>query len=147
MRISKRAILTSIAAVFASVPAYPQRARILLIEGNITAKNYNKLEKILLENFDKIVGLKIYFSHAEDPAPLVATADRNQFVAYKPMPQTKSEIVASNGYHWLHGGYQFDGYFLVKSGGVHQGAVSIGLLHTDETRILLSNPTIRRIRI
>ncbi len=145
--INRRVLIGGSIVMVAQTAVAQSRPRISVLSGSVTVRNYVKLESFLSRNLDKIVGLKIYFDSASHPAPLVAGVSEKRFVAYKRIPETTSEIVASDGFYWLHGGYQFDGYFVVKSGGMHQGVISYGLQKVPEDRVILSNPDLRPVQL
>lgn len=135
-------------------PARAGQKVISELHGEVTAKNYKALEKFVAKNLDKVVGLQIDVQHTgpNDASRLRADAGGDGqlaiYLSSTPQESTESEIVASDGYSFLHGSYVFDGFFPVKSGGMHQGAVSYGLMRVDEAAIRL-NPSveIRKIQL
>jgi hypothetical protein len=96
---------------------------IVVLKGKITAKNYFAFERFVTGSLDKVVGLKVQVDKSPEGAKLSAEADKDgQFVIYMPRGEhVRVEIVANEGHRYEHGAYVFDGFFLVKSGGVHQG--------------------------
>jgi hypothetical protein len=143
----RRYLLTVLlAAVFVCSAAHAGQKKIYNVSGDITPSSYKGFEQFLLNSLDTIVGLKVSFPANEyTPGVVVAGANDGQFVAYF-SGAGESEIVAVEGFQFLHGAYVFDGFFVVKSGGVHQGTVSLSLQKTDEAQVRLSNAAIIDIR-
>jgi len=52
------------------------------------------------------------------------------------------ELNVDQGATWLHGSIVFDGFYLIKYGGTHQGILSFGLKQVDEATVIL-NPAIQ----
>ncbi len=92
------------------------------------------------DHLDKVIGLKIGVEGLGEKT-ISVTAYSGQFVVYR-LANTQSEIVATAGFSWQHGSYIFDGFFIVKSGGIHQGVVSYGLEPVNEAIVRL-NPNVR----
>lgn len=104
------------------------------IEGSVSPSTLPKFADLIANHLDQIVGLKVAVE-AVDQADMVAHAN-GQFAVW--VPGGDFEIVASRGFSYQHGAYVFDGYFLVKSGGMHQGVLSYGLEQVDEAQVLLT---------
>lgn len=119
------------------------------IAGSVTSGTYRALETLLFDSFDKIVGLKVTFDAFDgaEPDRLSAYVDDEKFVAFVSGPDSESEIVADKGFSYQHGGYVFDGFFLVKSGGFNQGISSIYLQPVDEAQVILSGASISDVNI
>lgn len=124
------------------------QSKIYVVNGDITNQEYKGFEQFLFNSLDTVIGLKISFTLNTDykVGELSADANNGQFVAYLTGPNNESEIVATEGYQYLHGDYVFDGFFIVKSGGMHQGVISLYLQKTDEAQVRLSRAKLVDIR-
>ena len=149
MHLNRRALLGTFALAVVSPPVVAASEPILRVSGAVTSESYPGLETFLFNSLDGIVGLKVSFDQAEtgDAGALNAAAEGVMFVAYLAGPDSRSEIVANEGFHFLHGSYVFDGFYLVKSGGMRQGIVSLSLEQVEESAVLLSGRDVKDIRI
>jgi hypothetical protein len=53
-------------------------------------------------------------------------------IVFRSGDPTSTELVINGAFRWEQGAYVVDGFFLVKSGGMHQGVVSLGLQPVEE---------------
>jgi hypothetical protein len=113
------------------------------LHGPVTRANFDRFEAFVSSHLDRVIGLKVSFDTDEKAKGLNASADGGQFVTYV-TPNTQTEIVANSGYSFQHGSYVFDGFFIVKNGGMHQGVVSYGLVQAKEEAIRLSGSPIQK---
>ncbi len=120
------------------------QAKIYVVNGEISKLDYKGFEQFLLNSLDTVIGLKINVASSPDynEGELSADTNNGQFVAYIAGPNNESEVVATDGFQYLHGDYVFDGFFVVKSGGMHQGVISLSLQKTDEAQVRLSRAKI-----
>ncbi len=102
--------------------------------------SYPRFDKFVTSHLDKIIGLKIAVSASENKM-FSASTDKTMFVIYK-LEDAEDEIVSTSDYSYQHGAYEFDGFFIVKSGGIHQGVVSYALESVSEAAVRL-NPAVR----
>lgn len=147
--ITRRGILgLSIACLLSSKVANAGQSKVYLVNGFISASNYKGFEQFLFNSMDTIIGLKVDFSANENASEgeVSANATDNQFVAYLFVPNAESEIVATENFQYLHGNFVIDGFFVVKSGGMHQGTISLYLQKTDEAQVRLSSAKIVEIQ-
>lgn len=104
-------------------------------------------ERTVARNLDRVIGLKISAEPSDHASGFYCGVSDRQFVTYMP-PNAQTEIVANEGFRWEHGAYVFDGFFLVKSGGMHQGTISYGLEPVSEAVVRLGRGiTIRRVTL
>jgi hypothetical protein len=119
------------------------------IEGYLDEKNVDQLWNLIGNNLDHIVRLKIEVTDTGNNVgpslPLNAIGEGGQLAIWK--RNGSFEIVVNDEYHYGHGNYILDGYFLVKSGGIHQGVVSCGLIPVDEARVVLSGARIKHVNL
>jgi hypothetical protein len=142
--ISRRILLVCWPFFFSGSVAHARQKKIYSVTGEITAAGFKGFEQFLFNSLDAVIGLKIAFAANEDAnaGDLSASQKNGQFVAYLSGPGGESEIVATEGFQYLHGDYVFDGFFVVKSGGMHQGIISLYLARTDEAQVRLSSARI-----
>jgi hypothetical protein len=128
---------------------------IISVEGYLNEKNVDQLWNLIIDNLDHIVGLKIEVTDTGNNTgpsrPLNAIGEGSKFGEGGTLAIWKRdgdfEIVVKDGYQYGHGNYIIDGYFLVKSGGIHQGVVSCGLIPVDEARVVLSGARVRHMNL
>ncbi len=147
--ITRRGILGgSIACLLSNKVANAGQSKVYLVSGSITASNYKGFEQFLFNSMDTIIGLKVDFAANENASDgeVSANATDNQFVAYLSVSNAESEIVATENFQYLHGDFVIDGFFVVKSGGMHQGTISLYLQKTDEAQVRLSSAKIVEIQ-
>ena len=109
--------------------------------GAVSAKNVKPFLDAVSGHLDKIVGLKVFFDSTpnRNTGYSASTDDRLFVVNYGTLDKPGVEIVAPKAEaSYLHGSWVLDGFYIVKSGGVHQGTVSVGLEKVDEGAVLLS---------
>ena len=149
MPLDRRTLLGTVLLTSVGTPALAARAPILRVNGEVTAATYKGLEAFLFNSLDMLVGLKVSFPQGEstDVGELNVSAEDDKFVAYLAGPESESEMVANKGFSFQHGSYVFDGFFVVKSGGMHQGIVSLFLDQAEESAVLLSGVRVRDIQI
>ncbi|KQT71570.1 hypothetical protein ASG54_18910 [Aureimonas sp. Leaf460] len=123
--------------------------QVLRVEGVLDAQTYRGFEAFLFNSMDRVVGLDIRVEIAEDTGPgsiEAGVSPDGKFVAYL-VDGKDSEIVAQEGFVRSRGSVIFDGYFVVKSGGLHQGIESLFLDKIEEASVLLSKQPIKTIEI
>lgn len=149
MPLDRRALLGTVLLTAVGMPALAAPAPILRVGGAVTAANYTGLEAFLFNSLDTVVGLKVAFPQGDtqEAGGLDAGESEGRFVAHLAGPGGESEIVADKGFSFQHGSYVFDGFFVVKSGGMNQGIISLYLDRADESAVLLSGVPITDIRI
>lgn len=108
------------------------------LSGYLTLKNYPTFEAFISSNFDNVVGLKFRVEKSNENDRLQASDDNGKSLAIYLKGEPAFEFVLNNAFTFEHGGYVVDGFFLVKSGGMHQGTISLGLIPVDEAQIRMS---------
>ena len=140
----------------ASGPSARQRvATIPKYVGRITPRNVGILLTDVAARRDRIIGLQIQIapSGPGDPKGYIVDRDDRLFVISADVKTTFAddglEVVApKDEASFLHGWWILDGFYVVKSGGIHQGAASFGLEKVNEGAVLLSPKYIvRRVSI
>ncbi|GGD32784.1 hypothetical protein GCM10011335_39700 [Aureimonas glaciei] len=149
MRLDRRTLLGAVLLTMVGAPVQAELPSVLRVSGDVTAESYKGLETFLLNSMDTVVGLKISFPQSEsvETGDLNASADDGKFVAYLSGPDSETEIVANEGFSFQHGSHIFDGFFVVKSGGMNQGIISLFLEPADEASVLLSGAPVKDISI
>lgn len=135
-----------LAGLVLSGAAYAASPAIDRVNGEVSAANFPKLTAFLQEAFDKVVGLKVSFPANDvyqDGVLFSAPEEDGLFSAYVPGPDMDTALAATGGYGLMQGGYVFDGFFLVKYGGLNQGITSISLVPVDEATVYLSGAEIK----
>ena len=147
----RRQVLKAIAAIGIAFPiaARAEQVQVLRVNGVLNARTYRGFEAFLFNSLDTVVGLKISVDIAEGSADGTVSAgvsSDGQFVAYL-VGGKDSEIVGQAGFTQSRGSVLFDGFFIVKSGGMHQGIESLFLEKADDASVLLSSRPVKDIEI
>ena len=139
------ALLVGVPSVALSAPKHHHAGQIIpKFVGMVDASNVERFLNAVGDNQDKIIGIRVAFDGmrpAKEPANgYAADADDDQFViSYGTLESPGIEMVAPKSEaSWQHGSYVLDGFYVVKSGGMHQGTLSYGLEKVDEGTVLLS---------
>lgn len=130
-------------------PARAADITITRVNGEVSASNFNGLVAFLSNAVDAIVGLKVSFP-AEDAnrdGTVQAFEDGGLFISYQAEPEIEAQISAEDGFDFRHGAFVFDGFYLVKYGGMHQGISALMLQSVDEAQILLSGAKVKDTEI
>jgi hypothetical protein len=146
-------------AVIAASPSWsrsatrPHVAAIPKYVGTISAENAPQFLLDVANRVDQIVGVQVeiipsgnggplkYFVDRDDRLFVISGSVKNNFA------QEGIEIVSpKDEASFLHGSWVLDGFYVVKSGGVHQGVASFGLQKVNEGEVLLSPKFAVKIR-
>ena len=146
--LGRRGLLLAGATVATTAaPADAQQSAIEELHGSLTLRSYPALEAFVLRNVDKVVGMKITAAPSDQRPGLYVGVSNGQFVTYR-TPTTPIELVAMAGFRYEHGQYVFDSFFIIKSGGMHQGTLSFGLEQVPEATVrLAAGVRIRRVNL
>jgi hypothetical protein len=126
----------------------PALRHVRVLEGSITAENFDRVAEIVMDELHDVIGLQLrqeVWPDDTDPPLQVYSMDTGRLVIFK-RDGTEVELVINGGIAWQHGGWNIDGFYMVKPGGTHQGVSSFGLIQTDEAAVRL-NPAIRLVRV
>ena len=122
-------------------PALARTITIEFLEAPINEANARSLDNVACRNLDRIVHLKIAVNWSADKLDR-ETAGYNRLVFWN----DKAEYLFPAGsYAYLHGDYIIDGYFIARSGGIHQGITSVAFDKVDDAKVLL-NPSVKEIK-
>lgn len=119
------------------------------VSGTVSEDNVAGLEIFLSNAIDGVIGLKLLVE-AEDgnrDGEVQAYVDGDLLIIYRAGPDTETEIAASGGYQPGKGGFVFDGFYLVKYGGLDQGIMSLALSSVDAAQVVLSGAVIEELGI
>jgi hypothetical protein len=137
----------------APVHRHPAAARVVVMyTGEVNVNTAAKFTTTVSNNLDKVIGLKVYVDPGND-ADLEKNAylvgyDNNQFSVWKGKPGESGggiEVVRNGLIDRTMGFYVIDGFYIVKSGGLHQGTLSYGLQPVDEGVVRL-NPAVKVVQ-
>ncbi len=126
MKLAVGAASFALAFLLGAVQASAQTAR---VTGEVTASNYRALAGLLMDSFDKVVGLDVTVRQNEEygVGKLQAYEEDKLFLAYLPGEGSDSQISAREGYDLKEGVYSFDGFYKVTYAGMGQGITAIYL--------------------
>jgi hypothetical protein len=146
-----------LATLGASSEAAPRRAHapvgrnVVIYTGQVNVRTADRFLETVSRNMDKVIGLKVFVDPSTD-----AQFEKNGYLAL--YDDNERQLSVSKGPPGVGGGgievvknglidrtmgfYVIDGFFIVKSGGLHQGIVSYGLQPVDEAAVRL-NPAVK----
>lgn len=137
---NRRSLLAGL-SVMAAAPALAQTSTITRLTGQVTSANFANFCGLVSDAVDKVIGLKVHIdSPLPDPQDTKLLDEGGAYL----FDGEAIELNADKGAIWLHGSIVFDGFYLIKYGGMHQGIMSVGLQQVDEATVIL-NPAIRVI--
>lgn len=134
----RRVLLTGLVATVAT-PAVAQSRTVTRLTGEVTRANFVTFCATVADAVDKVIGLKVQIDSPQ-PNPRGAELGDNGEVYL--FDGEEVELNADKGGVWMHGSIVFDGFYLVKYGGMHQSILSFGLQQVDEAAIIL-NPAVQ----
>jgi hypothetical protein len=117
--------------------------------GELNASNFDRVSGVIFE--DEIVGLDVLvdqdlFDAYEEGRPHASCSHGKIILSKSTLADGGVEINVNDAFSRQWGTYRVDGIFQVKSGGMFQGVVCIGLIPTDEALIRL-NPDVTIIEL
>ncbi|MFO6446758.1 hypothetical protein ACLBKU_06385 [Erythrobacter sp. NE805] len=118
--------------------------------GELTEENFERVASVIFE--DAIVGLDLLIDRdlfdddRKEGAPKASAYDEKIILSRSTLEEGGIEININEAFSPQWGTYRVDGIFSVKSGGMFQGIVCVGLIPTDEALVRL-NPEVRIIDI
>ena len=133
--IGANAVLMSIGWIAAA------KAKDILIEflqSRIDSGNISFLEGLACRNYDKLVHIDVGLNW---PAGMSSSEGRMIF-----SDETAEYLFPQANVNYLHGEYIIKGYFIVRSGGTHQGVSSIAFEKVSDA-IILTNPSVRERKV
>ncbi len=137
MTVIKRALGGLVLFLVAQWQADAKTLNIEFLEAAINPTTAAALDDLACRNLDHIVHLKIV---VDWPSPKI---DQEE-TGFKRLVfwNDKAEFLFPNGtYTFQHGSYIINGYFIPRSGGMHQGVISNYFEKIDDAQVLL-NPNV-----
>lgn len=119
------------------------QAREIIIErlsANIDPANVGKLDGLWCANVDKIVKISIGVDWPPDKTD-VETDGYKRLIFWDDQDE---HLFPDGSYSYQHGTYVIDGYFIARSGGIHQGVSSLYFERVDDAQVLL-NPAVKEV--
>ena len=116
--------------------------RVEYLQNIIKPTNIDVLSGLACRNYGRVVHIQI--SVDWPPASMnVETSGYKRLVFWN----DNAEFLFPNGtYSYQHGFYEIDGYFIARSGGIHQGVISNAFEKVDDIQVLL-NPSVEEVRV
>lgn len=129
-------------AVFGAAPAITKPVRIELLDGVIAPNTVGALGGLACRNVDHIVHLHLVIDWPSN-AISVETTDFKRLIFSNDL----AEYLFPDGtYNRSQGTFLISGYFIPRSGGMHQGVISIYFEKIDDVQALLK-PNVREVRV
>lgn len=127
--------------------AEAQTFDIPVITGAPNFQNANRFIGAVSSRTDQIVGLKLRVeknsSEVESATGFSARQSDEGYLLISYYVEGEGyEVLINGGYGWQNGGWDVDGFYIVKPGGSHQGQASFGLRPVDDAQVRL-NPAVR----
>ena len=142
MRIQlKILILAAILLSAHAKTAYAQTViRMELLCGSINATNIKNLFDVWSRNIDKVIHLKLSIDWPNESVNF-EQSDYKRLIFWN---ENAEYLFPDKAYSYQHGSWIVNGYFIARSGGVHQGVISIAFEKIADTAVLL-NPSVIEI--
>lgn len=117
--------------------------------GELTSANFERVASVIFE--DPIVGLDVLvdralFDEQREGHPHASLDDEKIILSRSSLEDGGIEVNVNHAFSPQWGTYRIDGIFTVKSGGMFQGIICVGLIPTDEALVRL-NPEVKIIEI
>ena len=108
----------------------------------LTTETWSAFERLVLESLGQVLGLDIYVTESPEfrgeDGQLSAGFDGDRLVLYLQGFGCGQAEILINGQLSRQAGYvRADGFYMVKSGGMHQGIISCGMQPIEEALIHL----------
>jgi hypothetical protein len=141
MKLLRLVVVGLIASLPAAWQAKGKTIMIEFLQGSISPGNVGLLSGLFCRNVDHIVHIKIAVDWPAEQA-VAETTDYKRLVFW----DSQSEyLFPAESYSFQHGSYLVNGYFIARSGGMHQGIVSIAFDRVEDALVLL-NPYVEEVR-
>ena len=138
---SARATVLLLIGLSAGSGAEARDVRVEYLDANINQQTISLLSSLSCRDLDHVVHLKLAIDWPAN-AVTVETTDYKRLV----FRNSAAEFLFPSGtYSYQHGSYIVDGYFIPRSGGMHQGISSDAFEKIDDTKVLL-NPAVKEVR-
>jgi hypothetical protein len=124
-----------VAAATAPPAAAPAGEQVTRLSGEVDAAHAEAFLSKVADHVDGIVGVQVWIEPSEgSDATYQVGQDDDRLVISN---ETYELLAPQSAWRWEHGRYVIDGFFLVKSGGVHQGVSSVALEAVSESAVRL----------
>jgi hypothetical protein len=121
-------------------PAQAKTITVEYLQGNIDPKNVSQLGDLACRAMDKIIHLKITVDWPDGKRDQ-ETSDYQRLVFWD---DSAEYLFPKDTYVWMHGSYYINGYFIPRTGGMHQGVISNAFEKVDDASVLL-NPAVKEV--
>lgn len=116
--------------------------KIEFLQSGITPQTVGALSGLSCRNKDRIVHLDISIDWP-DKSIEVEDSGYKRLVFWD---KANEYLFPEGSYFYLHGSYIIRGYFIARSGGIHQGIVSNSFQKIDDVTVML-NPYVKEIKV
>jgi hypothetical protein len=116
--------------------------RVELLDAAITPQTAEALSGLSCRNVGHIVHLRLAIRWPSDSLE-AETSGYKRLIFWN---QSNEFLFPFGTYGYQHGDYIIDGYFIARSGGIHQGVVSNAFEKIADTQVLL-NPSVEEVRV
>jgi hypothetical protein len=128
---------------FVLVTSSSKAIMIEFLQASIDPEHVGVLSGLSCRNYDHIVHLDISVNWPDDSLTVEKT-DYQRLVFWD---KSAEYLFPKDTYFVLHGSYIIKGYFIARSGGMHQGIVSNAFEKVNDAEVMLSpNVVERRIK-
>ena len=116
--------------------------RVEFLDTEITPQTVPMLAGLSCRNFGHVVHLRLAVRWPSGSME-VETTGYKRLVFWN---QANEFLFPDGTYNYQHGDYIIEGYFIARSGGIHQGILSDAFENVDDAQVLL-NPSVQEVRV
>jgi hypothetical protein len=134
--------IAAVMAVALASSAMAKDIRVELLQASINQQTIGSLNGLACRNYDKIVHLNVSIEW-----PIATTVAEKTGYQRLVFSTDDAEFLFPKGsYQYEHGSWNIRGYFIVRSGGMHQGVVSNAFERVDDSQVML-NPSVVETKV
>lgn len=144
---TRAAVICVTLGLFCLAPAVAKTIDVEFLQTNINPRSVAELSGLACRNYDHVVHVDISVDWPSNSVNAEQSGyERLVFWTDRDKGGFGTEYLFPKGsYSFLHGSYIVKGYFIVRSGGMHQGVSSVAFERVDDATVLL-NPAVNETK-
>ncbi|MBX9574141.1 MAG: hypothetical protein K2X07_00690 [Caulobacteraceae bacterium] len=134
MGLLRRSVFSGLGMAALSPVVAKASVTVPMLVGEVGAPNLKRLCARIADAQDQVIGMKLTVENISLPRLKAEIEEGDVYLFAEDV-----EVVGTDVAIWLHGSIVFDGFFIPKFGGMHQGTLSYGLAPVDEALVRLNS--------